>query len=95
LVVSGDEDVSTQAVRRRALSRSLSAQADLLVDLRDLVFADASLMVDLALIARRLRMAGRRMYVGGAQPQVERLIETVGLHRLPGVSVEGFAPSLS
>jgi anti-anti-sigma factor len=93
-VVCGDEDVSTQAVRRRALSRSLSSQADLLVDMRDLVFADASLMLDLAMVARRLRKAGRRMYVQGAQPQIERLIETVGLHRLPGVSVDGFAPSL-
>jgi len=25
---------------------------------------------------------------------LQHLIETVGLHRLPGVSVEGFAPSL-
>jgi anti-anti-sigma regulatory factor len=81
-------------VRRSALSRALSAQADLLVDVRELVFADASLMLDLAMVARRLRKAGRRMYVRGAQPQIERLIETVGLHRLPGVSVEGFAPSL-
>ncbi|HSD76331.1 MAG TPA: STAS domain-containing protein [Solirubrobacteraceae bacterium] len=95
LVVSGDEDVSTQGVRRAALSRALSAQADLLVDVRGLVFADASLMLDLAMVARRLRKAGRRMFVHGAQPQIERLIEAVGLHRLPGVSIEGFAPSLS
>ncbi|HSD79026.1 MAG TPA: STAS domain-containing protein [Solirubrobacteraceae bacterium] len=95
LVVSGDEDVSTQGVRRAALSRALSAQADLLVDVRGLAFADASLMLDLAMVARRLRKAGRRMFVHGAQPQIERLIEAVGLHRLPGVSIEGFAPSLS
>jgi anti-anti-sigma factor len=94
LVVSGDEDIATQAVRRAGLSRALSAQADLRVELGDLVFADASVMLDLAMVARRLRKSGRRMFVCGAQPQVHRVIETVGLHRLPGVSVEGFAPSV-
>ena len=94
LVISGDEDVTTQGVRRAALSRALSAQADLRVDLAGLAFADASVMLDLAMVARRLRMAGWRTFVGGAQPPVARLIETVGLHRLPGVSVEGYAPSL-
>ncbi len=93
-MLSGDEDVTTQAVRRAALSRALSAQVDLRVALDDLVFADASVMLDLAMVARRLRKAGRRTFIGGAQPQVHRLIEKVGLHRLPGVSVEGFAPSL-
>jgi anti-anti-sigma regulatory factor len=46
------------------------------------------------MVARRLRKGGRRMFVTGAQPQVARVIETVGLHRLPAVSVEGYAPSL-
>jgi anti-anti-sigma factor len=94
LVVSGDEDLTTQARRRAAMSRALAAQSDLLVDVSDLVFADASLMLDLAMVARRLRKAGRRMFVRGPQPQVQRLIETVGLHRLPGVSIEGFAPAM-
>jgi anti-anti-sigma factor len=94
LVVAGDEDITTQAVRRAALSRALSAQADLRVELGELVFADASVMLDLAMVVRRLRRSGRRMFVCGAQPQVQRVIETVGLHRLPGVSVDGFAPSV-
>jgi anti-anti-sigma factor len=94
LVISGDEDVTTQAVRRAALSRALSAQADLRVDLTGLAFGDASVMLDLAMVAGRLRKGGRRMFVTGAQPQVARVIETVGLHRLPAVSVEGYAPSL-
>jgi anti-anti-sigma regulatory factor len=59
-----------------------------LVDLSGLVFADASLIVDLAMIARRLRSVGHRMRVQGAQPQIQRLIEMVGLHRLPGVVIE-------
>ncbi|MCW3013679.1 MAG: hypothetical protein JWO02_771 [Solirubrobacterales bacterium] len=88
LVCAGDEDRTTQARRRRALSRSLASKTDVLVDLSDLVFADASLMVDLAMVARRLRKAGRRLRLQGAQPQIRRLIEIVGLDRLAGVTIE-------
>ena len=59
------------------------------VDLTELVFADASLMVDFAIIARRLRARGRALLLRGAQPQIKTLIELVGLHRLPGVRIEG------
>jgi anti-anti-sigma regulatory factor len=65
------------------------------VDLRALTFADTSLMVDLAMVARRLRRAGRLMLVSHPQPQVWRVIEMVGLHRLPGVVVDGSAPALA
>ena len=60
---------------------------DLTVDLTELSFADASLMIDLAMVARRLRKAGRTMRLEGAQPNIQRLIEIVGLHRFPGVLV--------
>jgi len=76
------------------MSRALSAQTDLLVDVGDLAFADASVMLDLAMVARRLRKADRRMFIRGAQPQIHRPIEAVGLHRLPGVSVEGIARAM-
>jgi anti-anti-sigma regulatory factor len=56
-----------------------------IVDLRELTFADSSLMLDLAIVARRLRMAGRRLHLHNAQPQVWRVIEIVGVNRLPGV----------
>jgi anti-anti-sigma regulatory factor len=59
------------------------------VDLSELVFADASLMLDLAIVARRLRSHGRSLLLRGAQPQIRTLIEIVGLHRLPGVRFEG------
>lgn len=85
LCCSGDEDRSTQSLRRPALSRALHAGGTLLVDLHDLVFADPSLIVDLALVARRVRKAGGLMQIHGAQPQIQRLIEIVGLHRMPGV----------
>lgn len=70
------------------MSRALAVKTDLLVDLSDLSFADASVMLDLAMVARRLRQAGRRMLVRGATPQIATLIELMGLHRMPGVTVE-------
>jgi anti-anti-sigma factor len=88
LSCSGDEDRSTQSLRRPALSRALQAGGTLLVDLQDLVFADPSLIVDLAVVARRVRTAGGSMQIRGAQPQIQRLIEIVGLHRMPGVVMD-------
>jgi anti-anti-sigma regulatory factor len=64
-----------------------------IVDLTELVFADTSLMVDLAMLSRRLRTRGRALLLRGAQPQIQRLIELVGLDRLPGVRVDGPSPS--
>jgi anti-anti-sigma regulatory factor len=58
------------------------------VDLSELGFADPSLMIDLAMVAQRLRMRGRALRLRGAQPHVRRLIELVGLHRLPGVRID-------
>jgi anti-anti-sigma regulatory factor len=83
----GDEDRSTQALRRRAFSQAISAPADVLVDLSQLAFADPSLMLDLAMLARRLRKAGRQLLLQGAQPDIEALIAYVGLHRLSGVRI--------
>ncbi len=74
------------------MSAALAVKTDLLVDVSELAFADVSVMLDLALVARRLRQAGRRIVVRGAAPQIATLIELVGLHRMPGVTVE-FAQS--
>jgi anti-anti-sigma regulatory factor len=57
------------------------------VDLSQLAFADPSLMLDLAMLARRLRKAGLVLMLHEAQPDITALIEYVGLHRLPGVRV--------
>jgi anti-anti-sigma regulatory factor len=65
------------------------------VDLIDLHWADASLMLDLAMLARRLRQRGRGVRLRGAQPQIARLIELVGLHRLPGVTLDWPSPALA
>ena len=88
LRVCGDEDRATQGLRRPPLSRALAlALSDLVVDLTELEFADSSLMLDLAMLARRLRTTGKCLRVHGARPHIQRLIEIVGLDRLPGVLV--------
>jgi len=65
------------------------------VDLSELVFADASLMLDIAMLARRLRARGRAVLLRGAQPQIRTLIELMGLHRLPGVRIDGPSAALA
>jgi anti-anti-sigma regulatory factor len=92
---SGDEDRSTQGSRRQALVRAIRAQSDVVVDLSELAFADPSMMLDLAMLARRLRAHGRAILVRGAQPQIRTLIEMMGFHRLPGVRIEGPSPALA
>jgi ABC-type transporter Mla MlaB component len=85
---SGDEDRSTQARRRQALTRALKARADVVVELAELSWADASLMVDFAMLARRLRAHDRALTLRHPQPQIAALMELVGLPKLPGVQVE-------
>jgi anti-anti-sigma regulatory factor len=91
----GDEDRSTQGIRRPALARAIRAQTDVVVDLSQLAFADYSVMLDFAVLARRLRVRGMTVFLRGAQPQILTLIQTVGLHRLPGVQLEGPSPALA
>ena len=55
----------------------------------ELSFADTSLMLDLAMLARRLRQRGRALLLRGAPPHIRTLIELVGIDRLPGVRLEG------
>lgn len=64
-----------------------------MVDLSELVFADASFMIDLAMLARRLRLRGSIMWIRGARPYIRRLIELVGVDKLPSVAFEGPAPA--
>jgi anti-anti-sigma regulatory factor len=49
-------------------------------------------MLDLAMVARRLRQSGGAMIISGAQPQIFRLIELTGLQRLAGVRVTAPEP---
>jgi anti-anti-sigma factor len=87
LRVTGDEDRSTSGRRRRPISAALTATRDVHVDMSDLDFADSSLMIDLAVLAQRLRARGRTLCLRDPKPHVRQLIELVGLHRLPSVSV--------
>jgi anti-anti-sigma regulatory factor len=76
------------------LTRAIRSQADVIIDLSELVFADTSLMLDFAMLARRLRVQDRAIRLRGAQPQIRTLIELVGLDRLPGVRLEGPTPAV-
>ncbi len=67
----------------------------MIVDLSELVFADASLMADLAMVSRRLRRRGRALLLQGARPQIMVVIENFGLHRLPGVRIDDPMPALA
>jgi anti-anti-sigma regulatory factor len=93
--IVGDEDRTTSGRRRRPISAALKATRDVIVDLSELRFADPSLMLDLAVLAQRLRSQGRVLWLNGAQPNVRALIETMGLHRLPAVRLDGPLPAFS
>jgi anti-anti-sigma factor len=87
LRVTGDEDRATSGRRRRPLSTALKATRDVIVDLSELNFADPSLMIDLACLAQRLRAHGRTLSLRYPKPHIRRLIELMGLDRLPSVRV--------
>ena len=91
----GDEDRATQGYRRRAFARAIKTRCDVTVDLTELAFGDSSLMLDLAALARRLRVHGCMLRLRDPQPLVRAVIVQVGLHRLPGVNLEGSAPVLA
>ncbi len=93
LTIAGDEDRATSGRRRRPLSAALSATRDVVVDLSDLDFADSSVIVDLACLAQRLRAHGRTLWLAGPQPHIRRLIESVGLDRLPAVRLDAATPA--
>jgi anti-anti-sigma factor len=92
--VTGDEDRTTSGRRRRPFSAALRATRDVIVDLSELRFADPSLMIDLACLAQRLRAHGMTLSLCLPQPHIRRLIELVGLHRLPSVVVIAPQPAV-
>ena len=95
LRVTGDEDRVTSGRRRRPISMALHATHDVTVDLSELRFADPSLMIDLACLAQRLRARGVTLWLAHPQPNIRTLIETVGLHRLPAVRIDGVKPAFT
>ena len=70
------------------MSAALNAGRDVVVDLSELRFADSSLMVDLAVLAQRLRAEGRALRLRGPQPHIQRLIQLMGLDRMPAVALD-------
>lgn len=90
---SGDEDRATQARRRQAFVRAMKAQADVVVDLAELAWADASLMLDFVTLARRLRLQGHTLRLRDPQPQIATMLELVGVDRVAGVHIERSEPA--
>jgi anti-anti-sigma regulatory factor len=45
-------------------------------------------MIDLAVLAQRLRAQGRTLWLSRPQPNIRTMIEAMGLHRLPAVRVD-------
>ena len=70
-------------------------RSDVVVDLTELAFGDSSLMLDFAVLARRLRVHGCTLRLHNPQPTVKTVIEQVGLHRMPGVNLEGSTAALA
>jgi anti-anti-sigma regulatory factor len=85
---SGDEDRATQPFRRPALARAIKAQGDVAVELAELEWADASLLLDLVMLARRLRAEGRTLVLRDPQAPVAALLALGRLDRMPAVRVE-------
>ena len=52
-------------------------------------------MIDLACLAQRLRARGVTLWLAHPQPNIRTLIETVGLHRLPAVRIDGAKPAFT
>jgi anti-anti-sigma regulatory factor len=73
--------------------RALKAKTDVVIDLSGLSWADASLMLDFVMLARRLRAQGRTIAFRDPQPQIVALLELVGIDRLPGIRIEQSAPA--
>jgi anti-anti-sigma regulatory factor len=89
---SGDEDRTTQARRRQSLVRAITAHTNVVVELAELSWADVSLMLDFVTLARRLRVQGLTLALRDPQPQIDALLELVGLDRVPGVLIERSQP---
>ncbi len=52
-------------------------------------------MIDLACLAQRLRAHGMSLSLRHPQPHIRRLIELVGLNRLPSVLMIGPQPAVA
>jgi anti-anti-sigma factor len=85
---AGDEDLATRGRRNPIFLRAGRLGSSVDVDLGELIFADSSFVVDLAMLARRLRRQGCELRLRRAQPTVQRIIEMAGLHQLPNLRVD-------
>lgn len=88
--LSGEVDVSTQAVLRSALQAVLSRDLrELTVELGQLRFVDVAAARALFAATREYRRGGGRIRLNAIQPTVRRVLDLLGLALAPGVVLEG------
>ncbi|MET8974306.1 STAS domain-containing protein [Streptomyces sp. NPDC004539] len=83
VVVGGRLDVHSAADARTVLHSAVDAGAgDLLLDLSELDFWDATGLGVIMGVHRRAGRAGRRLVLRGVPPQLQRLLVATRLHRI-------------
>lgn len=84
--LSGDVDIAVVPELRKSLGSALeSGCANVVLDLTDVVYADSSALGLLVWLDHRLRPAGGRLVLAGANPDVARILELSGLVAVAGV----------
>ncbi len=79
----GELDLATLPRLQRAVGHALRADATVIVvDLRDLDFADAVGLRGIEVLARELAVVGRRLTVMNVSERMMRLVDMVGAHGL-------------
>jgi anti-anti-sigma factor len=77
--LSGEHDLTTQRVVTAALACAAAAEVDVVVDLTDVSFMDASILGVMVDSHRLLADRGNRLTFRGAQGVARRVIEVCGL----------------
>lgn len=84
--LSGDVDIAVVPELRKSLGGALeSGCANVVLDLTEVVYADSSALGLLVWLDHRLRPAGGRLVLAGANPDVARILELSGLVAVAGV----------
>jgi anti-anti-sigma factor len=77
--VVGDVDLSTAPQLKEALTQATDAGQDVIVDLRAVTYMDSSGFGTLLGATKRLRPVGSTVYLVGANPNIERMLEITRL----------------
>ena len=77
----GELDLATAGELRTILANVVSSgAAQVVLDLSNVSFMDASALGVIVAAANRLRLGGGRLTLAGAAPNIERVLRLTGLH---------------